>query len=389
MKARIHNVVQTIMGGNDVSQNKIVRYSFIMFLIFMLSGCFKGEQSLDEIDVPQGAETVDQKDQDTLDNMEQVANDIEESDSDENSETNQENEEEIVETIARQLYLVDANGMVVSQTLELPEVADQGVASQVLTYLIKGGPVSEILPNGFQAVLPEGTEVLGLDLLEDGTLIVDLSNEFEEYESEDELKILQAMTYTLTQFDNVDRIKLWINGYPQEEMPVNGTPIESGYSRVNGINLVAGETVDLMKSQAVTMYYPSEYNDTRYYVPITQHVEMDEQDIFAPMVQTLINGPSYQFNALHVFNAETSLVHRPTLENGVLTLVFNQNVLKDADKGIISDEVIETLVRTLTEHPRVEAIDVKVEDIEQLVNENGEAYSEPVTKDHFVSAEKL
>src|SRR5699024_6396618 len=100
MKARIHNVVQTIMGGNDVIKNKIVSYSFIVFLICMLTDCFKCEQSLDEIDVQQGAETVEQKDQDTLDNIEQVANGIEESDNDENSKTNQENEKEIVETIA-------------------------------------------------------------------------------------------------------------------------------------------------------------------------------------------------------------------------------------------------------------------------------------------------
>src|SRR5690625_602941 len=385
MKARIHNVVQTIMGGNDVIKNNIVRYSFIVILIFMLTGCFKGEQSLEEIDVPQDAEAVDQTDQNSLeDDMVQAGNENEE------SEGNAENEEEeIVETIARQLYLVDANGMVVAQTLELPELDNQGVATQALTYLIKGGPVTEILPNGFQAVLPEGTEVLGLDLQEDGTLIVDVSKEFEEYEAEDELKILQAMTYTLTQFDNVDRIKLWINGYPQEEMPVSGTPLASGSSRVNGINLVASETLDLMKSQAVTMYYPSEYNDNRYYVPITQHIEIDNQDIFAPIIRTLISGPSYQLNALHVFNDETTLMHRPTLENGVLTLTFNQGVLKDVDKAIISDEVIETLVRTLTEHPRVDAIEVKVENIDQLVNENGEVYSEPVTKDIFVNVEKL
>src|SRR5699024_10665642 len=149
------------------------------------------------------------------------------------------------------------------------------------------------------------------------------------------------------------------------------------------------ETVDLMKSQAVTMYYPSEYNDKRYYVPITQHIEMEDQDIFAPIVRTLISGPSYQLNALHVFNEGTSLMHRPTLENGVLTLVFNEGVLQDVDKAIISDEVIETLVRTLTDHPKVEAIEVKVENIDQLVNENGEVYSEPVTKDLFVNMEKL
>lgn len=385
MMARIHNVVQTIMGGNDMFKSDIVRYSFIVIFIFMLTGCFKGEQSLEEIDIPQDAEAVDLAEDNSSEENEDATEENEDEAKDEESTENE--EEEIVETIARQLYLVDANGMVVAQTLELP--MNKEAATQVLTYLIKGGPVTQILPNGFQAVLPEGTEVLGLNLQEDGTLIVDVSKEFEEYEAEDELKILQAMTYTLTQFDNVDRIKLWINGHPQNEMPVNGTPIESGYSRVNGINLVASETLDLMRSQAVTMYYPSEYNNNRYYVPITQHVEIEDQDIFSPIVRTLISGPSYQFNALHVFNDETSLIHRPTLENGVLTLEFNQEILKDTDKAVISDEVIETLVRTLTEHPRVEAIEVKVENIDQLVNENGETYSEPVTKDIFVNAEKL
>src|SRR5699024_9759758 len=104
--------------------------SFIVIFIFMLTGCFKGEQSLDEIDVPQNAEAVDQTDQNSLeDDTEQAVDDSEESEGNE--------EEEIVETIARQLYLVDANGMVVSQTLELPMLDNQGVATQVLTYLIK------------------------------------------------------------------------------------------------------------------------------------------------------------------------------------------------------------------------------------------------------------
>jgi germination protein M len=356
-------------------KSDIVRFGFIMLLIFMLTGCFKGEQSLEEIDVPKDAEAVDHTEEGSQGEV------IGEAEGGE--------EEEIVETIARQLYLVDVNGLVVAQTLELPKEDHKEVATQVLTYLVKGGPVTPILPNGFQAVLPEGTEILGLNLQEDGTLVVDVSKEFEEYEAKDELKILEAMTYTLTQFENVDRIELWINGYPQDEMPVNGTPIKSGYSRVNGINLMATETIDLTNSQAVTMYYPSEYNENRYYVPITQHVEIADQDIFSPIVQSLITGPSYHLNVIDVFNVETSLIDRPTLENGILKLVFNEEILKDMDHAVISDEVMETLVRTLTEHPKVEAIEVEVENVDQLVNENGEIYSEPVTKDEFMNIEKL
>lgn len=55
-------------------------------------------------------------------------------------------------TVMRELYLIDKNGYVVAQTLPLPK--SESTAKQALEYLVQGGPVSEILPNGFRAVLP-------------------------------------------------------------------------------------------------------------------------------------------------------------------------------------------------------------------------------------------
>src|SRR5699024_467810 len=130
----------------------------------------------------------------------------------------------------------------------------------------------------------------------------------------------------------------------------------------NGINIIETDTVDLLGSQAVTMFYPTEYNDNQYYIPVTQHVETDDEDVYGYIVDALIAGPGYNMNVSHVFNSHTSLVDKPTLKNGVLELTFGKEILKDAEKAIISDEVMETLVRTLTEQHSVEAVEVKVED---------------------------
>lgn len=378
--ARIHRVVQTITGGDNMHKKGMMLVSFGMILVLVLTGCFKGEQSLEKIDVPEDAEAVDQSESEngTLDE-----------DSDDENEVEESTDEPISETVARQLYLIDVNGMVVAQTLEIPQEDNKEVAKQVLTYLIEEGPVTSLLPNGFRAVLPAETEVLSLSLQEDGTLIVDVSEEFKNYEAEDELKILQAMTYTLTQFENIDQIELQINGYPQGEMPVNGTPIGESYSRESGINVIDTDTIDLLDSQAVTIYYPKEYNDNRYYVPVTQHVPKEDQEVFKPIVQALIDGPTYNLDVTHVFNDETLLIDQPIVEDGVLQLEFNQNILKDVDQAIISDEVMETLVRTLTEQEHIKAVEVKVENVDQLNNENGEVYSEPVTKGEFMTVEKL
>ncbi|MFD2046249.1 GerMN domain-containing protein [Ornithinibacillus salinisoli] len=353
------------------------RLFFVLVAIsisIILSGCFQGEQSLEDMDPPQDAEAVDND----------LTSSTESEDEGEDTEATDTTE---AETVERQLYLLDANGMVASQTLELPVLESKAVAEQVLQYLVKDGPVTELLPNGFQAVLPAGTEILGLDIEEDGTLIVDVSKEFEEYEAEDEVKILEAMTFTLTQFDNVEKVKLRINGHEQNAMPVNGTPIGDGYTRANGINITETDNIDLINSKAVTMYFPAEHDENRYFVPVTHHVKTEQGDTLHAIVESLVDGPGYVTNLMQVFNSGTELTEAPTLNNGVLELVFNENVL--LENSVISDEVMETLVRTLTERQDVEAVNVRVENVDQLVNESGEAYSEPVTKETFMPSEKL
>ena len=68
---------------------------------------------------------------------------------------------------------------------------------------------------GTRAVLPAGTEV-EVNITESGTAIVDFSNEFATYAPEDEQGILEAITWTLTQFDTINDVVIWINGHPQD-----------------------------------------------------------------------------------------------------------------------------------------------------------------------------
>ncbi|WP_226036497.1 GerMN domain-containing protein [Aquibacillus saliphilus] len=354
----------------------------ISLTLILLTGCgvFQGEQTLEEIDSPPEEASY-------TDNLDEITEDGEDGEEAEETEIEEPQESEGVETVQRQLYLLDSNGMVVPQTIELPKT--ESVATQALEYLVKGGPVTEFLPNGFEAVLPTGTQIIGLNLKEDGTLVVDVSNEFAEYRPEDEQKIIQAMTYTLTQFDNVEKINLWINGYEQKEMPVSGTPISEGYSRANGINIYSGDTIDLMDSEAVTLYYPAQHNENYYHVPVTQHIENENDDMYQSIVQALIEGPSYELDLLNVFNLGASLIEDPKYKDGILTLKFNENILNNVEDGSISDEVMETLVLTLTEQPGVDGVSVGVENMTQVFNESGVPYSEPVTRDTFVPTGSL
>lgn len=341
----------------------VLLFQLLIVFTLLLSGCFKGEQALNEIDVPQ--EYTGEEKEELVDEQEEP----------------EEDEQTIVvnETIDRQLFLIDESGMVVPQTLKLPTIESKAVATQVLNYLIKEGPVTEILPNGFQAVIPAGTEIIGLNLLEDGTLIVDVSEDFKMYEAEDELKIIQAMTFTLTQFENVDRIKLWINGVSQSTMPVNGTPISEGYSKSNGINVYLDEQPNLQYSKVVTIFYPKQHNDNQYFVPVTQYINNQDDQLYGLMVQALLEGPAIDIQSTHVFNDETSLVNQPKVIDGVLQLIFNEDILKDKAEAIIADEVVETIVRTFSNQTEIQAVEVKVENNTSVKNESGTIYDKPVS----------
>ena len=351
-------------------------------LLFVLVGCFQGEQNVKEIDVPEDVEVIEDDSSDVDEGAEdEGAKDGEVIDEEDGEDL------ESAETVDREIYVFDQDGMVVPQTFALPK--SDAAAMQVLEYMVKDGPVTELLPNGFQAVLPSETDILGVNLKEDGTLIVDVSEEFKEYQADDELRILQAMTHTLTEFKDVDKIKLWMNGYELTEMPVNGTPISEGYSKANGINIMTNEQPDLLHSTALTTFLPKQYEETLYYVPVTQYYHGNEDNIFAEMVEDLVMPTGSKSQFMQVFNDGTKLLNEPSLDDGVLQLEFSEDILHEKENGVIADEVMETLVRTLTEQEDVEAIEVTVEEQETLINETGHMYEEPVTKEDFIQSEKM
>ncbi|MBB6511988.1 germination protein M [Gracilibacillus halotolerans] len=364
---------------------KISRLPFLTIVLIgmlLLSACgmFKGEQeTMEDMDPPpEQANLVD--DLESITDGESEGSD--EEGTEEEEEENMESET-TGEPVTRTLYLLDQNGLVVPVEVDLPAPSNKEVARQVVEYLVEDGPISSILPNGFQAVLPSGTDVISLNLDESGTLVLDLSEEFANYEAENEKKILEAMTFTLTQFENVNNIKIWINGQEQQTMPVNGTPLTEGYSRANGINVHVADAVDFMESKAATLYFPMQANNEEvYFVPVTQHVPLNQDNELHSIVQALLEGPAFDLPLEKYINTGAQLASEPLLNSdGTLSLQFNENILANSEKGVIADEVMESIVLTMTELENVEAIEVSAGEHKAVISESGQAYEEPVTRE--------
>nr|WP_249310360.1 GerMN domain-containing protein [Bacillus sp. FJAT-49736] len=286
-------------------------------------------------------------------------------------------------TVMTELYLLDKNGYVVAQTLPLPNKTS--VAKQALQYLVKGGPVEELLPNGFQAVLPANTEV---DVnIKDGTAIADFSNEFKKYKAEDEEKILESITWTLTQFEKVKKVEIQVNGHKLAQMPVNNTPINpAGLSRKDGINVDASGVVDITNTHPVTVYYPAQNNANEvYYVPVTKRIANSEKNDIKAVVSALTKGPRQNSNLLSAFNSDVRLLSDPKVDNGNVTLNFNDEIISSFEQKQIADEVLEPLVLSLTELPDITNVSIEVNGNTKLVDEKGKSLTKPVERPEKVN----
>ena len=278
--------------------------------------------------------------------------------------------------VKTELYLIDKNGYVVPQTLELPK--SEGVAKQAIEHLVKDGPVTDLLPNGFRAVLPADTQVSVK--IDKGVATVDFSKEFKNYQKEDELKILQAITWTLTQFDSVEKVELRLNGKELNEMPVNGTPISEGLSRTSGINIDTSDALDITNTKAVTVYYVGGGEGDNYYVPVTRRVSEASEDNITAAVTELVKGPSLSSKLLTEFVPDVALLDKPTVKDGKVTLNFNESILGSFKEKKVSQSILNALVLSLTEQNGIKSVEVQVNGSTDLLNDEGKPLAEPVVR---------
>lgn len=257
----------------------------------------------------------------------------------------------------RTVYLLDANGYVVPVSLALPKV--EGSAKQVLSYMVKGGPIESMLPNGFSAVLPEKTKVLGMTINKDGVATVDFSKEFTQYDPKDEKRIMDAVSRALTEFKTVKNVQIWINGKALTEMPVNNTPL-SQLDRNNGVNLELGEGAIPGRTTPVTVYFQGQLDDKRtYYVPVTRLIP-ETENVAKAVVEELINGPK-EGSALFSSLLRTTKVLDITQESGAIMVNFSNDILKYDNGKEASPEALESLVLSLTESTGVNKVQLLVE----------------------------
>jgi len=277
------------------------------------------------------------------------------------------------------LYFKDTNGNVAPVTMGIPMTPE--IAQRALEYMIDGSTSSKDLPSGFTPLIPAGTTVLGMNIVEEEKLaIVDFSPEFAQYDARDERKLVEAITWMLTGFPTIEKVKLWVNGEPLHAMPVNGFPLQEPLTRAIGINLEGIDGVNLATAEPITLYFKSESpDDFEYLVPVTRLIHRTENKAEA-VLQELITGPEKQ--GLYAVLAPDVKVLEVTPADDLVTVDFNDYVL-DPEFRLLEDSM-QSIILSLTENNIAERVQIKVNGNVEVLSSNNQSLTQPVTRpDHI------
>jgi len=238
------------------------------------------------------------------------------------------------------------------------------------------------LAESVSSLIPESAQLLNYEF--DGSdLTLNLSREFLEYDSRWERQLLSSLVWSLTEGDQFDRVFFRIEGEPVTNLN-SALNVGSGLTRAMGINLEL-ETQST-NSQQVLLYFLAGTAGNQFLVPVTRVVSADVDPV-TYAVNALSEGPRGQ-HYLSVVSHNANLVDEPLLQDGVLTLNFDNGLFFDQNHTQVSSVAVLQLVMTLTELYDVESVSILVDGSTHVFDNESRPISVPASRtfvDPFVS----
>ena len=263
--------------------------------------------------------------------------------------------------ITENIYLEDSNNYLGRTLVVVNSNSIEEKAKELLEVLIKDGSGESKIPNGFKSLLPSDTKILSIKYV-DNVLKVDLSKELLDVNEENEEKIIEAIVYTLTSIDGVDKIILYVEGNILTKLPKTKINLPSTLDRSFGINKEYNITKPKDISN-VTVYYVSKFNDNYYYVPVTKYVNDDREKIRI-VIDELTSNTNYNSNLMSFLDSNTKLISVNNSDN-IIELEFNNSIINNLNTNEILEEVLYTISLSISDNYNVDEVVFSVEN-EQL-----------------------
>lgn len=283
-------------------------------------------------------------------------------DMDNNLEINQNLEYLELDVVTNSIYLLDNYNYLGKAEVVVNSKTTEEKIKELVEVLISGGNGENKIPNGFKSIIPSETKILSVTY-KDKLVKIDFSKELLDTNKDLEEKIIEALVYTITSVEDIEKVIIYIEGNILTKLPQTGINLPSTLDRNFGIN----KTFDFTKTndiKQVTVYYLNEHNDNYYYVPVTKYLN-DNREKIKIIIDELATSNAYNTNLLSYLNSNTELLAIEEQPN-ILELTFNSYIFSDVDNKDILEEVIYTICLSVKDNYDVDEVVIKNEDEEIL-----------------------
>lgn len=251
------------------------------------------------------------------------------------------------------IYLVDNSNMVARVKTITKENKDTiKKAREIINALIINSQSSKYNPSGFKAIIPEGTKILSISLSEN-ILKINFNEKFLNIDKNNEEKMLEALIYSLTEISDIKGIMIFVNNNILEELPNSKTKLPDILNRKYGINKIY-EIDDIKNTSATTIYYLSEFENTKYYTPVT-FINNDSEDKIEVIIEKLKSSPINQTNLMSYLASNAELLDYEINENTV-SLTFNNYIFEEFSNKDILEEVKYTIGLSIKDNYAVDEV---------------------------------
>lgn len=285
----------------------------------------------------------------------------------------------------RTVYLLDhANRYLVPYVLSIDKT--EGIAREVLQHLIDIPENSAALAGTeFKLPFPSATAILGMTI-RDRVAIVDFSDDFLSFQDATHERLaIDALLYTLTEFDNVDQVELRVAGKTVTTLP-SGLSLPNPFSPADRpLNLeISPAVVDLSIGTKVKLYFSAvgPAGELIYFVPVTRQI-LPQNDPLAAVVLELIQGPASGSGLCADLPVNTEL-RSIKLEGGVVYVDFSSDLVAYGGGTAAENAMLGALLLSLTDMPGVSGVKITINGQTPILPE-GTDISQPVLRPLFVN----
>lgn len=249
------------------------------------------------------------------------------------------------------IYLIDGNNFVSKSTIDDTSSEIHERIKLIINRLTIGNGVD----GDFKPVIPKGTKLLSMDLNE-GLLKINFSEEFYNVSKDNEEKMIEAIIYSLTELEEVDKIMIFVNEERLMVLPHSKKRLDLYLDRSYGINKVIDIT-DVKNTQMTTIYYLAK-NDDYYYVPIS--FVSNNDDKINIIIDSLKTNTLNNSNLLSHLNYQVELMNYE-YNNQDISLNFNNALLDSVRDGVLKEEVKYAIAYSLRDSMGITSVTFLVE----------------------------